>query len=94
MFLSACMSMSRASYLLAEGDGRLSTGKAVTGGRNCFSFFLSLAFLFSFSNFLALSFFLQQEDRALTTLLEAIGNCAYDCIRPAALACSSLDDLR
>ncbi|PFH32519.1 hypothetical protein BESB_018370 [Besnoitia besnoiti] len=35
----------------------------------------------------------RREKDALGTLLEAIGNCAYDCLRPPALACDSVEEL-
>ncbi|KFG33549.1 Sec34-like family protein, partial [Toxoplasma gondii GAB2-2007-GAL-DOM2] len=35
----------------------------------------------------------EELHEALRTLLEAIGNCAYDCMRPPALACDSVEQL-
>ncbi|KAF4644793.1 hypothetical protein TGRH88_017870 [Toxoplasma gondii] len=35
----------------------------------------------------------RRQKEALRTLLEAIGNCAYDCMRPPALACDSVEQL-
>ncbi|CBZ51400.1 conserved hypothetical protein [Neospora caninum Liverpool] len=35
----------------------------------------------------------RRQKEALRTLLEAIGNCAYDCLRPPALACDAVEQL-